>query len=76
MYLIVACTQININMRCIEIALNAWVDSNYNMININMRCIEICPMRTYIMCHNSININMRCIEIQAERLLQNPLATD
>ena len=54
---------ININMRCIEIALNAWVDSNYNMININMRCIEINfypfpPYRPY-----RININMRCIEM-------------
>ena len=65
---------ININMRCIEIALNAWVDEMKEInkseptsytININMRCIE---MRISVAIEDfktKININMRCIEILA-----------
>ena len=33
--------QININMRCIEMAKNALGDVSELLININMRCIEI-----------------------------------
>ena len=66
MYLIVACTQININMRCIVIALNAWVDSNYNMININMRCIEMLFFEGHSPTTTAININMRCIEMPGQ----------
>ena len=48
MYLIVACTQININMRCIEIQSKTMTVMRILQININMRCIEI-VVKVYVM---------------------------
>ena len=39
-----------------------------------MRCIEIGNIGVTTATAMMININMRCIEIEAERLLDNPLA--
>ena len=53
---------ININMRCIEIALNAWVDSNYNRLTLTWDVLKsFLGHMVYIL--GEININMRCIEI-------------
>ena len=45
-------------------------------ININMRCIEILNFLIVVVRTLEININMRCIEMQAQRILDNPLASD
>ena len=56
-------SEINRNMRCIEISISGTRCPDSALINRNMRCIEIRPLFLSLFQIISINRNMRCIEI-------------
>ena len=60
-------SEINRNMRCIEICEHLPSPLPTRPINRNMRCIEIRDYSPYVYVGLSINRNMRCIEIHNRR---------